>query len=289
MVITWGIMKKKNKIEFPLVSKIPTETLDLSNGRWYTQRNYKREADRAYFPSVTTILNVISKGDGFDRWLGNSLSYQHAMDYANEAAMVGTIVHGYCMRLLWGDSINTKDGFYDNHTDKTYDVDNRVNKRLMGFIKFIEEYDPVVVANELSLFNNVKSNKEYVFPYAGQVDQVYYIDGKYIMCDIKTGNEYNTHALQLSAYKLIWDSLYPDFKIDELWGLYLSNTWKTKPYKIKKYDFDPETWIATLDLWEWSRPKKDMKPKFRKEIQTEFEIKQFKNKENEDDNNVQKD
>ena len=279
---------KKESKKFPIVSIIPTETIDSSNGRWYTQRKYKKESDKVYFPSVTTILNVLYKGEGFDRWLGNSLSYQHAMDYASEAAMVGTIVHGYCMRLLWGEPINTKDGFYDNHTDKTHDVDNRVNKRLVGFTKFIEDYDPVVVANEISLFNNQKYDKEYLFPYAGQADQVYYIDGKYILSDIKTGAEYPNHGLQLTAYKLIWDSLYPEYKIDEMWGLYLSNTWKTNPYKIKKYDFEPEIWITIYDLWLWGRSKKDMVPKLKKEIPTEFQLQQFQEKEKEDDN-IQKD
>lgn len=277
------IMTKKNKLEFPIDSSIPTETLDLANGRWYTQRNYKKESDRAYFPSVTTILNVLHKGEGFDRWLGNSLSYKHAMDYANDAAVIGSIVHAYCMRLLWGESIDTKEGFYDNYTDKTYDVGDKVNKRLVGFTKFIEDLDPTVVANEISLFNNVKHEKEYIFPYAGQADQVYKIEDKYILCDIKTGGEYNTHSLQLTAYKLLWDSLYPELAIDEMWGLYLSDSWRTKPYKIKKYNFDPEAWITTYDMWLWSRPDSDKKPKFRKEIQTEFHLKQFTNKENKDD------
>ena len=258
--------------EFPLESKIPTETLDLSNGRFYSQRNVKKKSDKIYLPSVTTILKVINKGDGFDRWLGNSLSYKHAMDYANEAATIGSIVHALCMRLLWGESIDTTKGFYDEYTEKDHRLDNRVNKRLIGFCNFIEDLKPVVVANELSLFNPRKYRKEILYPYAGQVDQVYKIDGKFIMCDIKTGAEYATHGLQLTAYKLIWDGLFPEYKIDEIWGLYLSDSWIKKTYKIKKYTFEPEEWLTAVDLFKWSKGAKNLEPRFRKEVETKFEL-----------------
>ena len=58
------------------------------------------------------------------------------------------------------------------------------------------------------------------------------------MCDNKTGKPYHTHGLQLSAYKLLWDSLFPDMPIDEMWGLYLSDSWIKKSYTIKKYKFE---------------------------------------------------
>ena len=161
-------------------------------------------------------MKVIYKGEGYDRWLGNSLSYKHAMEYANEAATIGSIVHALCMRLLWGEKIDTEEGFYDDYTDTEYKLDDRVNKRLVGFCSFIDDYKPIVVANELSLFNDLKVDDNVLLPYAGQVDQVYKIDDKFIMCDIKTGGEYPTHGLQLTAYKLIWDSLFPEYKIDEL-------------------------------------------------------------------------
>lgn len=264
-----------NKIidEFPLETPFKTDTLDLSNGRFYTQRNVEPGSpDKVYMPSVTTILKVIYKGEGFDRWLGNASSYKDAMEYADQAATIGSIVHALCMRLLWGEVIDTKDGFFDEYTETDHKLDDRVNKRLIGFCKFVEDHQLEVVANEMSLFNPRKHEGEVLYPYAGQVDQVYKIDGKFIMCDIKTGAEYSTHGLQLTAYKLIWDSLFPQYKIDEMWGLYLSDSWIKKPYKIKKYNFQPEDWLNAVDLWRWSRGAKNLEPRFRKELETRFEL-----------------
>ena len=265
-------MANKEKIEFPFESKILTKTLDLSNGRFYTQRKLKDEKKRLYFPSVTTILKVIHKGDGFDRWLGNASSYNDAMAYADEAANIGSIVHALCMRLLWGEKIDTTKGFYDDKKQINHILDNRVNKRLTGFCKFIDDHDPIIVANEISLFNPRLYRKQPLYPYAGQADQVYKINDKYILCDIKTGADYPSHGLQLTAYKLIWDSLYPDHKIDEMWGLYLSDSWIKKPYRIKKYDFQPEDWLTTVDLWQWYKGHKNIKPKFKKEYDSIFEL-----------------
>ena len=258
-------------MENNLETKYKVDKVDI-NGRWYFPKD-KKDDLTFYFPSVTTILGVVDKGEGFHRWLGNSLSYDHAMDYGNAAAQVGSITHAYIMELLWGNKIDTKNDFIDMYSDSSepIKVGNNVNKRLMGFIEFIKDYKPEVLANEMSLYNPRKHKKEFLYPWAGQVDQVYKIKDKIWMVDVKTGKDYKTHELQLSAYKLIWDSLYPEYKINEIAALYISDGWRKKPtYKLKKYDFTPEMWLNTLDMWNYINNFPG--PSFSKEFQTEFEI-----------------
>ena len=251
--------------------KYKIDKVDI-NGRWYYRKDKEKDLT-FYFPSVTTILGVIDKGEGFHRWLGNSLSYDHAMDYGNAAAQVGSITHAYIMQLLWGEKIDTKEDFIDMYGDisEPIKVGNNVNKRLMGFIEFIKDYKPEVIANEMSLYNCKKNKTEFIYPWAGQVDQVYKIDGKNWMVDVKTGKEYKTHELQLTAYKLLWDSLYPEETINEIAALYISDGWRKKPtYKLKKYSFQPEMWLDTLDMWNYINNFPG--PNFSKEFQTVFEI-----------------
>ena len=93
------------------VSKIPLKRLDTPKGRTYYQGNVDPE-ERVYIYSSTTIIgNVLSKGIGFDMWLGNASSYKDAMEYGKERADIGSCVHALCMYLVWGETIDTRDGF----------------------------------------------------------------------------------------------------------------------------------------------------------------------------------
>ena len=246
------------------------------NGRWYYESDKTGDLSY-YFPSVTSILGVIDKGDGFHRWLGNSLSYDAAMDYGNQAAKIGTIVHALVMELLFGEKVDTKLGFIDRESnDEVIKIDDRVNKRLMGFIQFIKDHKPNPLAVEMTLYNPAKDDDGFIYPWAGQVDQVLQIGGKNWLIDVKTGKEYKTHALQLTAYRLLWDSMFPQYKIDEMACLYLPDGWKKTPtYKLKKYKYEPATWLNALDMWNWVNKDgrgNEMIPKFRKDYETEFEI-----------------
>ena len=85
--------------------------MDSKHGRVYYQRNVKA-GDRVYVYSSTNIIDtVLAKGYGFNKWLGDSNSYDAAMDYANKRAEIGTMTHALCMYLIWGETIDTRDGF----------------------------------------------------------------------------------------------------------------------------------------------------------------------------------
>lgn len=94
-----------------VTSKIPIKRLDTKNGRTYYQLEVKEE-DRVYLYSSTTIIDkVLSKGFGFEKWLGDSQSHKAAMDYAKERADIGSMVHALCMYLIFGKTIDCRDGF----------------------------------------------------------------------------------------------------------------------------------------------------------------------------------
>jgi len=244
-----------------ITSKIPSKSLDFKGNRYYYQRNEKDPKKRDYVMSVTTWLNCLSKGIGFNRWLGNALSYESAMSYANERAFIGTMTHALCMYLIWGEQVDTRHGFYNEDDSKIKPVPDEVKLRLSGFIDFVDDYKPVPIATEISLYNDLKSDDgEMVYPFAGTADQLMMIEGKLWMVDIKTGAEYpKDHSLQLTAYKILFDSLYSDITgpIDVLACLYLKSNGK---YKIKKHKFKPNIWthLVAMGLYYFSDMRDNM-------------------------------
>ena len=261
-----------------ITSKIPISRLDTAKGRTYYQRDVKVD-DRVYIYSSTTVLsNTLTKGIGFDMWLGNAVSYKDAMQYANERAFLGTMTHAMIMYLIWGEEVNTETGFYNDKTGEIEGVPDEVKLRLQGFIDFYKSMLPKPIATEISLYTDeVDEDGELLFPWAGTADQILKMpDGKIYLVDIKTGKEYpKDHELQLTSYKLLWDHKYgkEHGEIDVCACLYLNTKRK---YKIKKYKFVPYNWYNVYENFEYmirdgrgSMPKIEEKP----ELPTKYSIK----------------
>ena len=118
------------------VSKIPIKRLDFKGNRVYYQLEVKPE-DREYIYSSTTIIGkVLAKGLPFDRWLGNSISYDHAMRYANERATLGSMCHALIMWLVWGKNIDCSHGFISEDSVSIVPIPDEIKLRLQGFIDF---------------------------------------------------------------------------------------------------------------------------------------------------------
>ena len=261
-----------------ITSKIPIARLDTPKGRTYYQRDVKEE-DRTYIYSSTTILsNTLTKGIGFDMWLGNSLSHQHALDYANRRAFLGTMTHAMIMYLLWGETVDTDTGFYNEDTGEIENVPSEVKLRLQGFIDFYKTMIPKPIATEISLYTDERDEDgELIFPFSGTADQILKMpDDKIWLVDIKTGKEYpKDHELQLTSYKLLWDHIHgkEHGEIDHLACLYLNSKGK---YKLKEYKFVPYNWYNVYENFEYmirdgrgSLPKIKEKP----ELPTKYSIK----------------
>lgn len=225
-------------------SKIPTKSMDFKGNRYYYDKLEKEPEKRHYVMSVTTWLNCLSKGIGFNMWLGNATSYKDAMSYANERALIGNQVHAMCMWLIWGKSVDTSLGWYDADDSKIKPIPDESKLRLSAFIDFVDEYKPIPVATEISLYDPE-------FKWAGTADQIMMIDGETWLIDIKTGAEYpKEQQLQLTAYKLLYDHLYGDItgNIDQLACLYLTARGK---FKLKKFKFVPEDWLNVIGIGEY--------------------------------------
>jgi CRISPR/Cas system-associated exonuclease Cas4 (RecB family) len=87
-------------------------------------------------------------------------------------------------------------------------------------------------------------------PFAGTIDRVYRIDGKIVVLDIKTGNEYNPqHMIQLEMYAQLFESEF-GVTVDYLADLYLKE-WRSEKskYLLRKHKRNPEAVETTMRMY----------------------------------------
>ena len=93
-----------------------------------------------------------------------------------------------------------------------------------------------------------------VCAYAGRLDGVAnFCDGKRRLVDIKTGDEYDSYALQMAAYVQAYEFV-TGLSIDEVWILYLDvgGYWNndTKVYTPRNVDRNPRVVVMDRPLLE---------------------------------------
>ena len=248
--VTKNIINSPNNFIQP---ELMPSRIDNKIGRLYHIEDNDGNIVDPIYSSTTIIEEVLAKGIGFNKWLGNSVSYESAMEYANHRATIGTMVHIFCEDLLLGKRINTDDGYVDEN-GKHMSVPDEAKKRLLAFMDFYNEKKPNVLATELMFYNNdKKSDGNLVYKWAGTSDIIYKShNNKIILCDIKTGRENQgaekSYSLQLTSYKILWDAMYGDKygKIDHLVVLYLTDR---GTYKLKEVKYAPRIWSNVIEIF----------------------------------------
>ena len=288
---------------------IDVERHALKDGRWYAPsdvwwgkhtKKMKSKPTKPYFRSFTTIPNALSKGIGYERWLGNSQSYDIAMEWANERANIGSVVHILIEKLLMSSKISFEDEPMEMFLE-TLEVDfdplivwqehqAEIIKYMMSFHQFYVERKPQVHALEIQLMNiETEKNGKYKYPFAGTADFIGSMicqrgKKKFGYVDWKTGMKYPSHELQAIATKILWDSIFPETPLDFLADVYLTSKWRVSPnYKIGWMEFKPEAWNVALAANKTmnylqnvgvSDPSEEIMPTFQMELPTEIILKE---------------
>ena len=268
------------------MSELIFEKHDLSNGRWYTieeeswkeylkENKLPKKKPRPYFISSTSVEKfVLTKGPGFDKWLGNSFSYKNAMDYANERADIGNIIHELCKHLGLGGEIDFNEDWMSD--GEMIPITREMVKYIMSFQAFWNDYQPEVIDSEIILMDLTENHEGYIHQWAGTADLPCILtspkteEKKRFLIDIKTGNEYQPqHRIQLISYKMLYDVLNEE-PIEEIACLYLKSGWRKKSgYTLKIQKFDSDLWWHTFELW---KAQKSTEPKFEMELPTEMKL-----------------
>jgi hypothetical protein len=172
------------------------------------------------YPSVTGIISSVG------------LSNQYFKN-GNYYAKRGEAVHLACQYFDEGDL-----GSFDEN----------IGDYVLAWENFRNDVGGEITAIEKVVFNQN-------LHYAGTIDRILKIDDYYVVLDIKTGQQYKWHALQLAGYAMCLD--YPkDTKIVR-WGVYL----KDKTYNVVEYrdTSDFGVFESAVRIYNWlskQKPKK---------------------------------
>lgn len=220
------------------------------------ERFYTPDAGKTFHPSVTTILNVYPKGEGFETWLkdvGNN-----AKEIANRSAEKGTIVHNATEEMNNGVEIS----MFDKKGNPNFKLDEWV--MIHKYWLFWKAVNPVLIANEHPFCSND-------LKYGGTIDRVVEIEGRRWLIDIKTSNYLHTsYELQQAAYAVAWNIENPEMEIDQtgiIWlkastrtakidhakGIYQGKGWQLKTFK-RHYKEAYKLFQYTYALWKEEHP-----------------------------------
>ena len=263
-----AIQELKKQIDSYNMKTILHRHDNLNLGRFYSRID--EEDPAKWKKSATTLDGVISKGEPYDKWLGNAKSYEDACEYRDLKAHQGTVTHAFIDELVQGWEVDLSQGWKmdGKYGEYIQHLPNRINKMVMSFVAWWNEKEPIAIASELQCFHDDVD-------YCGTADLFCIIKDKLCLVDYKTGGQYKSHELQLTQYKMVWDKIFPDFPIDELYCLYLKDGWRLKPgYSFKKWKYVPTIVNSANRIWNWFHGKNGKKPipKQRKEYPNVFKI-----------------
>jgi hypothetical protein len=230
-----------------------TNIVDTEHGtqvQFIDSRYYK--LNDKWFPGISTILDVVSKGKEYDKWLmANGFN---AKTLAREAMEQGSKVHGAIEQLLKGNEVLF--GTMDAGAFYTRNEWVMVNK----FMDFYTGFNPKTIAVEKVLVSEKLG-------FGSQLDYICELNGKRIIIDHKSGNLYDSALMQLSAYVKLWNESFPSMKVEGAAVLHLESThrgrdksgkeiqgkgWKLVP--IEDLDKHYEDFTHVQKIWERKNP-----------------------------------
>lgn len=145
-------------------------------------------ADGSIVPSVTQVLNVLSKGEGMQYWAWNlgrqGFDYREIRD---ASARVGTLTHH-----LIACHLNCVEPSASNYPTDEIDKAGKCFRKYLAWEKE-NPLTPVIIEEPFV-------SEEY--KYGGTPDLLAEINGEFVLLDFKTGNGiYDSYFCQLAAYR----------------------------------------------------------------------------------------
>ena len=238
------------------------------NERWYARPRGKNPdtglPEYEYKPSSTWIAGYYPKGIGFFKWLAEK-GWDEAEAIKISAGDKGTKVHHACEDIDLGRDVKIDAKYLNKTTGKEEELTVEEYGAIMSYIDFIEEYKPVLLANEITSFGDF---------YGGTADKIFAIHNELLpalrqiwIVDIKTGQSiWQEQELQISSYS----HMAIDYKAlgitDEEWAARKLATLQVG-YRKNKAGYKFTEVADQYDLFKnvafeiWKNENKDAKPK----------------------------
>lgn len=155
------------------------------------------EKDGNKYPSVTTILKLISTDEKLLNWANlMGLKKRSIVSIQSAAMSFGTKVHSHLQYEVDPDNCNKP----EEDKDKLIQYD--IEKSIFHFKQLFHDTTFKTIFTEKTLYSD-----EYM--YAGTLDWFAKINGKYVLADFKTSRKpYDYYKLQLGGYDGLLDEFY---------------------------------------------------------------------------------
>ena len=217
--------------------------LPTVNGHWY-------EADDNVIPSVTTILDATTPKPFLTDWM---IKQGYKADVALQKAInTGNVVHDVIMRLLRGEEVDLRNELYYEFDGYNLKITVEMRKAIESGVVWFESNPVNVLATEVKLYSEK-------YDFAGTCDIVFEKEGKIYLVDTKTSNQLDENVnLQLTAYKMLWDDIYPDSKINKIAVLHCKKAWMHGKDPIAKFTtkkYDKNAWMLAVERFKHLKKK----------------------------------
>lgn len=232
--------------------------LDWKRCRFYVVA--RQDEEPIVRPSVTAIIKKEEQmSEGLRRW-----QQQNSPEYISwileQSANYGTWFHDLISRLLLkGEALldttwlmadieimAEKKGWNWPELRRWLAVTSRdPRKDLYGFYSWAREYKPQPLAMEFPVYGPDA---------AGSIDFVGYINAKdkreLVIIDWKTGYDfYESHEIQLYAYKKMWNEMYPEKKVTRVFNYGCHDYMLPLKKRVTPYRFKDQT--DAESTWRW--------------------------------------
>jgi len=138
------------------------------------------DIDGIWYPRVTKIIEIKSK-PALYRYYAEAENYKSAMESTQKSAAEGTLIHETVEKILIGEKP---------------EIDPSIKPAIEAFARFLDEKNIQVAPEYVE-----KRIIHYDHRYAGTIDALGLIDGKFGVIDIKTSQAiYRDYNLQTAAY-----------------------------------------------------------------------------------------
>jgi hypothetical protein len=216
-------------LEALLKQPAPIYRLDSANNRYYYR--FDEAGEPTFYTSVTTLIkNTLPTSPHLIKWIADK-GADEGHEEAMERAFYGTFLHNLCGQLLITGKLDldtVSSQLQDFATKERRQVKDGwvedLKKDVLCFAQFMIDRDVKPLAVELILYHPTDG-------YAGAIDLVYSMEfyKKRINCiiDLKSGKKgfYESHEIQLRAYKDMFNIHFPDVPIDRIFN------WSPKDFK----------------------------------------------------------
>ena len=206
--------------------------------------------------SITWVSSYLVKDTSLTKWVA-SKGYDESQAEMQAKGDRGSRIHQACEQLVKTGSVKMSDKFLDKGKGIEKELTPDEYENVMFFRSWLIEKQPKILFVE-----RMVEDQDGKYNIAGTVDLGVEINGKKTIVDIKTGNHYMEHDMQVSAYRYCLGKGWEDA---DMMALHLGRKLNKKGYREIEIEDRLPLFFAVMESWK-------AKTKDRGPLQREFPV-----------------